>query len=235
MIELRYRDIHKRFGRREILRGVELDLEPGRCQLLCGKNGAGKSTLLRILAGMEKPDKASLVVDGAIRRWRQVRRELLARCIYLHQTPYLFEGSVRKNLNYPLSGSRETRAARIAEALQWSGLSALSEQAAHRLSGGERQRVALARAWLRNPDVMLLDEPTSNMDVGCRQRTVELLSRLKREGVVLVIATHDPMHFSPIADTVLDLEGGELTESESVPVRRSSKVTPLARLSRAAG
>ena len=111
MIELRYRDIHKRFGRREILRGVELDLEPGRCQLLCGKNGAGKSTLLRILAGMEKPDKASLVVDGAIRRWRQVRRELLARCIYLHQSPYLFEGSVRKNLNYPLSGTREIRAA----------------------------------------------------------------------------------------------------------------------------
>lgn len=235
MIELRYRDIHKRYGRREILRGIELDLESGRCQLLCGANGAGKSTLLRILAGMEKPDAASVAVDGAIRRWRQVRRELLARCIYLHQTPYLFEGSVRKNLNYPLFGRRGNRAARIAEALQWSGLSALSEQAAHRLSGGERQRVALARAWLRNPDVMLLDEPTSNMDTACRQRTIELLGMLKREGVALVIATHDPLHFAPIADAVLDIEGGELSERKAAAVTRSNKVAALSRLIRAAG
>jgi tungstate transport system ATP-binding protein len=235
MNDLRYRGIHKRFGRRDILDGVDLDLRSGQCQLLCGRNGAGKSTLLRILAGMERPDQASVVIEGKILRWRQVRRRLLADCIYLHQTPYLFEGSVRHNLNYPLSGPRQQRERRIQQGLDWSGLGALAGQDVHKLSGGERQRVALARAWLRGPRVMLLDEPTANMDLACRQRTVELLKALRNEGVAMVVATHDALHFSGLADGVLQLSDGRLAQSASAFTGLPGKVTPIDRKARVAG
>jgi len=237
LIQLHYQGVHKHFGRREILRGVDLELTSGGCQLLCGNNGAGKSTLLRIMAGMEKPDASVVVAAGQPQSWRRMRRQLLSHCIYLHQTPYLFEGSVRRNLNYPLTGSSQQRERRVAEALEWSELSSLADQDVHRLSGGERQRVALARAWLRNPGVMLLDEPTANMDTHCRQKTVGLLASLKQQGVALVVATHDPLHFAEIADRTLLLHDGQLSSSARAWAHAdlSAKVTPIDRLTRAAG
>ena len=229
MSQLLFRNIGKSFSRRRILEGVDISLTAGHCQLLCGINGAGKSTLLRILAGMERPDTAEVVVDGVLGRWRRARRRLLADCIYLHQQPYLFEGSVRYNLNYPLHGSRAAREARIREGLEWSGLAAISEQPVHELSGGERQRVALVRAWLRGPRFMLLDEPTANMDASCRLRTVELLEQLKRQGVGLMIATHDPLCFSAVAECILTLSDGHLSDAGPGSDELSGKVTPIGR------
>lgn len=227
MTELMYSALRKSFGRREILAGVDFTLRSGRCLILCGENGAGKSTLLRILAGMERPDSGTVTVDGLTRRWRQVRKRLMSDSIYLHQTPYLFEGSVRYNLNYPLSGKRVARDSQVREGLEWSGLSGIADQPVHQLSGGERQRVALARAWLRRPRVMLLDEPTTNMDQGCRQRTLDLLRELKREGVALVVASHDPTHFTGVADDTLELSAGLLGRAGPAYVGLSDKVTPI--------
>lgn len=232
MSSLGFDGVVKTFGRRRILDQVAIDLVPGECQLLCGRNGAGKSTLLRILAGMERPERAAVTVDGAPGSWRRARKRLLADCIYLHQRPYLFQGSVRYNLMYPLRGSRTLCESMVRQGLEWSGLSAIAEQAVHQLSGGERQRVALVRAWLRRPRVMLLDEPTTNMDLGCRQRTVELLRALKQEGVALVVATHDPMHFAEVADRRLRLDGGRLVVEGSVYDDLPGSVTPIDRRSR---
>jgi tungstate transport system ATP-binding protein len=231
----RFERIEKRFAHRQILDRVDISLESGACALLCGVNGAGKSTLLRILAGMESPNHALVHAGGRQRRWRRVKRELLSQCIYLHQTPYLFEGSVAYNLTYPLRGPRAEREARVREGLQWSGLSALATHPVHLLSGGERQRVALARAWLRQPAFMLLDEPTSNMDTECRKRTVELLSELKRQGVGLVVATHDAQHFAGIADHTLQLEDGRLSRLHTTPVVLPDKVTSIERARRFTG
>ena len=229
MSQLLFRNIRKKFGRRQILEQVDLSVTAGKCQILCGRNGAGKSTLLRILAGMERPDHADVTIDGTVRRWRQAKKRLLAECIYLHQQPYLFEGSVRYNLNYPLSGSRAARESRIREGLEWSGLTGISEQPVHQLSGGERQRVALVRAWLRGPRVMLLDEPTANMDVGCRQRTLELLRALKGQGMALLVATHDPQAFTGVSDRALELHDGRLREGEQLLAQLPEKVTPIGR------
>ena len=232
MSQLLFRNIDKSFNRRRILEGVDISLTAGRCQLLCGRNGAGKSTLLRILAGMERPDHAEVAVDGTLGRWRRARKRLLAECIYLHQQPYLFEGSVRYNLNYPLHGSRDARESRIREGLEWSGLAAIAEQPVHQLSGGERQRVALVRAWLRGPRFMLLDEPTANMDAACRQRTMELLEVLKGEGVGLMLATHDPSSFSGLAESILNLCDGRLSGLGPESGGLSEKVTPIGRRAR---
>lgn len=227
MTQLSFSEVSKSFGRRPIFSSVDIALAAGECQLLCGENGAGKSTLLRILAGMERPDRARVTADGVPLNWRHTKRLLLAECIYLHQQPYLFEGSVRYNLNYPLKGLRANREALVRDGLEWSGLTPLADQPVHQLSGGERQRVALVRAWLRRPRVMLLDEPTANMDTACRQRTVELLQVLKQEGVALVIATHDPLPFKFLAERTLHLTDGHLEEAAPSIVVLSEKVTPI--------
>ena len=228
MTDILFNNIDKCFADRRILVGVDVRVAGGECQLLCGDNGTGKSTLLRILAGMERPNACDVIIDGhGCRRWRQARPLLLRDIIYLHQQPYLFAGTVEYNLRYPLTGSHQHRKQAVREGLEWSGLADLADQPVHRLSGGERQRVALARAWLRRPRVMLLDEPTSNMDRACRQRTVDLLRSLKDSGVALMIATHDARHFATIADRVWHLAEGRLTEETLAGSQLSNKVTPI--------
>jgi len=219
--------IEKHYADRHILAGVDLEISSGECQLLCGENGAGKSTLLRILAGMERPNGCDVTDERGCRRWQRAKRQLLRDVIYLHQQPYLFEGTVAYNLRYPLSGSRQRRAQLVRKGLEWSGLTGLANQPVHSLSGGERQRVALARAWLRHPQVMLLDEPTTNMDSACRHRTVDLLQALRDSGVALIIATHDPLHFATVADRVWRLADGRLTQEPALPSDFPDKVTPI--------
>jgi tungstate transport system ATP-binding protein len=227
-----FKRIEKRYGDRQILNGTDVTVRPGECRLLCGNNGAGKSTLLRIMAGMEKPQRCQVVYEGLPHRWQRVKRRLMVDFIYLHQQPYLFEGDVTYNLSYPVKGGRSARLKAVDKALDWSGLRELAAQSVDSLSGGERQRVALARAWLRRPDAMLLDEPTANMDADCRLRTVRLLEALKREGVALIIATHDPRHFGAISDGMMRLDNGSISTREADFVQFPKNVTLLDRHSR---
>ncbi len=207
------RGLRKRHGHRELLRGLDFDLSAHDCVLLTGENGAGKSTLLRILAGLERPDGGAFSLAGApALPWRRARKALGRTILYLHQQPWMFDGSVAYNLGYGLRGSRRSRRARIREALAWIEMEAFADTPARTLSGGERQRIALARAWLRQPAVMLLDEPTANLDRDARQRTLALLHRLHQEGMTLVIASHDPDHFGGLIRRHLHLDGGRLGE-----------------------
>jgi tungstate transport system ATP-binding protein len=210
----------KRFGRRTVLQQVELELQAGQCLLLSGANGAGKTTLLRILAGLEKPDRCMIDLGTGSISWAQGRKELLQRVLYLHQHPYMFDGSVRYNLAYALP--RKISAARrdhlLDQAMAWAGLDHLRETPAKSLSGGERQRVSLARAWLRKPQILLLDEPTANLDQEARQRTLQLLAPLKQAGMSLVMASHDPLHLSSLVDSYLQLYDGQLIATDQLKV-----------------
>lgn len=207
---LRIVGIRKRFGRRLVLDEVELSVTAGACALLCGANGAGKSTLMRILAGLEKPESASVEAPGGPRSWRRARSDLLNMTVYLHQQPYLFDGTVRRNLAYGSVTPGIDKTARIEQALDWAGLATLAERHVQELSGGERQRVALARAWVRRPEVMLFDEPTVNMDAESRHRTLQLMRALQSEGVGFIIATHDPGHFDSLNNALWQLVDGRL-------------------------
>ena len=211
---IRFRGLAKKYGKRQIFEHINLDLHPSQSHLLIGKNGSGKSTLLRILAGLLKPDRGRLTLMGQVEEhsWHEQRSALRARVMYMHQTPYLFDGSVEKNLNYAMNTAIGTcdKKLKLQEALRWSGLESLAGSEAKQLSGGEKQRVALARAWLRQSQVLLLDEPTANLDKASRLKTIELLHSLRGLGVCLIIACHEYQEFLTVSDGILQLKQGQL-------------------------
>ncbi len=212
MSKIKFLDIYKHFGKRQILMGVKLNLCGGQCSLITGSNGVGKSTLLRICAGLEKPDQGHVDVGLGRQQWKHYRHILHEKTVYLHQHPYMFDGSVLQNLAYalPKNMNKFERKQRIEQALHWAKLEDVACNAARTLSGGERQRIAITRAWLREPSILLLDEPTANMDHDSRQRTLQLLRSLKEQGIALLVASHDPDHFYTMVDEWLLLNRGHI-------------------------
>ncbi len=212
---IQFTDIVKTFGKKKrhklILDHVDIELKGGELILLTGKNGSGKSTLLRIMAGLLKPDAGFINTGLETLTWKKYRKALRQQIMYLYQEPYMFDGSVYRNLSYALNDQKQSY--RIKQALTWAGLTAQAEMSAKCLSGGERQRVALAQAWLKQPSVLLLDEPTANMDDASRIRTEELLLQFKESGTALFIASHDLNHFQQSMNRRLLLEDGKITDS----------------------
>ena len=213
MVNLQFNALYKRYRRRNILVNADITLQDGECTLLCGANGAGKTTLLRIIAGLEKPDQGTINTGLGRMKWRRCKRVLQEKVMYLHQQPYMFDASVRKNIAYALPSGLKSleRNQRIKEALRWADLEHLATAPATSLSGGEAQRVALARAWLRAPVVLLLDEPMANMDQESRLRTHSLLRQLKDQGMAIVITSHDALQFQSLTDRQLLLKDGRIS------------------------
>lgn len=213
-IHIEFSHIVKSYGKRKniktIIDDVNLSLDGGECALLTGKNGCGKSTLLRIMAGLLKPDSGSFHSNAQTKPWKHARRTLRQRIMYLYQEPYMFDGSVYRNLKYAASGHDAVN--KITHALDWADLNHRKDTEAKCLSGGERQRVALAQAWLKQPDVLLLDEPTANMDDCSRRRTEELLCRFKASGTALLVASHDLNHFHHTMDKRLAFADGKIID-----------------------
>lgn len=185
----------KRFGDRVLFADAALALEAGHGYVLTGANGSGKTTLLRMLAGLEAPDRGVLrfregqsVASAYPEAWR---RDI----VYVHQQPYLFHTSLADNIAYGLARRgvvAAERQARVEEALVWAGLADRRDAPPHKLSGGEAQRVALARAKVLSPALLLLDEPTANLDGAARAQVLELLTALCIDEHTVVIASHDP-------------------------------------------
>ena len=208
-----WRAIVKHYGRHPVLESSALTLASGECVVITGSNGAGKTTLLRILAGLERPDYAEIAIDGGpSRSWRRQRPRLLQSVMYLHQQPYMLAGSVRRNLAYAaqLNPNLTEPSAAVDRALAWAGLQPLENQSAASLSGGQKQRVALARARLREPRMLLLDEPSASLDRDSRERTQRMLAEFLDGGVAIAIVTHDPEDFTALATEQLRLEDRRL-------------------------
>lgn len=208
--EYNYIGLNKSFGGKSVVKDARIKVLNGQCTLLIGDNGAGKSTLLKMMSGLERPDSGQIRMNDQTIGWRQVKSRLMKHVMYLHQQPYMLEGSVKKNLQY-LSKVNPQSNISIDEAIQWAGLEHIIQQQAKNLSGGEKQRVALARAYLRNPQVILLDEPTANLDQQSKFRTLELLKQFKSRGIAMIIASHDPDIFQGLQDERLQLNQGKLT------------------------
>ncbi len=207
-----------RRGRQPVLKPLDLRLNRGEVTLLTGHNGSGKSTLLRILAGLLRCRHGSWRLEsGPPQSWRQARPELLRHHCYLHQQPYLFDGSVYDNIAYGLRRRGVPRLEirkRVDEALHRVALEALRERPSRSLSGGERQRVAMARAWVLTPRLMLLDEPVANMDKPSRRHSIRLINQMARDGIGVVLTSHDPQYGELAIGRHLHLYQGQLTERE---------------------
>jgi len=148
-VNFQYENILKSYGKGKhsklILNNVELEIIGGECTLITGKNGSGKSTLLRIIGGLLSPNRATIKTGSMNLQWKKYRKLINNEVIYLYQEPYMFDGTVRKNLSYALHKNQPAEA--VDQALKWAELEHRSNTQAKVLSGGERQRVALAQAW----------------------------------------------------------------------------------------
>ncbi|MEZ0239069.1 MAG: energy-coupling factor ABC transporter ATP-binding protein [Methylophilaceae bacterium] len=190
---LNVQGLRKSFGERLLFDIPQLMLDRGKSYIVTGSNGAGKTTLLRILAGLEQADMSSYVFDG--RKLGPPEIVTLAPAIiYMHQHPYLFHSSVAANIAYGLKGQGLSKAEivrRIEAEMAWAGLETVAKVPPSRLSGGEKQRVALARARVLKPRLLLLDEPTANLDLSARRQVVELIAHMGDEDNCVLVATHD--------------------------------------------
>lgn len=187
-----------------------LDLLKGQIYALTGPNGSGKSTLLRIMALLSLPQqgKVSFAGEGSADLTEQRQRVTM-----VEQSPYLFQGTVAENLAYGLklrSVDRVEQNRRIKLMLSIVGLEGFEQRRAKELSGGEIQRVALARALIFKPDLLLLDEPTANIDCKSLPAFETLLSKLPGYGVTVVFSTHDLSQSKRLRAELLQIENGRL-------------------------
>ncbi|MDT8419415.1 MAG: ABC transporter ATP-binding protein [Desulfuromonadales bacterium] len=196
------------------LRIRQLSLARGRLYALAGENGAGKSTLLQFLALLQPPQCGRLTFDGRPVSFTPANlQELRQQITLLEQNPYLFSGSVRQNLAFGLKlrgvhGSDQRQ--RIEDALAACGLQGFVHRPARELSGGESRRVALARALALQPKLLLLDEPTANLDAGQVASLERFLVSLPQRGMTVVIATHDAFQPERLGGETITLAAGEL-------------------------
>ena len=224
-----YNGLRKSVHGRLLLDIDVLEIHERSCVALSGRNGAGKSTLMRIIAGLEMPDSATLSFEGQALSWRRARKKMHTQVIYLHQNPYLFDRSVTDNIAYGLRRrglSLREISSKVSEALDWAGIGHLQLRNAHDLSGGERQRVAFARARILSPRILLLDEPTSNMDSESRNQAYRMIKRLKEEGVSIIVASHEFHTIAHLCDDHLSLQAGRLQSQPPEPEDSERKIIP---------
>ncbi|WLI88249.1 ABC transporter ATP-binding protein [Massilia sp. R2A-15] len=187
--------LRKRFGERQLFDIDRFVLDASCAYVLTGVNGAGKSTLLRILAGLEHADAGSLTFDGKPMALDPYPAAMRAAIGYVHQHPIMFSTSVAHNIGYGLlaRGMPKTQVQmEVTRAMEWAGVAHLQDSDPASLSGGEKQRVALARAKVLKPRLLLLDEPTANLDGAAREQVIALIPTLTAAGASVVMACHDP-------------------------------------------
>jgi tungstate transport system ATP-binding protein len=194
MTLLALRGLHKSFGERDLFHVDLLTIRKSTAYVLTGLNGAGKSTLLRILAGLEPAHVEAANFLGETVHLSPYPAAMRDAIVYVHQHPVMFSTSVYDNIAYGLVARKLPKveiARRVEEAMQWAGVEHLRDSRPHVLSGGEKQRIALARAKVLEPKLLLLDEPTSNLDGIAREQVIALIPSLTRAGGSVIMACHD--------------------------------------------
>nr|MBF0221485.1 ATP-binding cassette domain-containing protein [Desulfobulbaceae bacterium] len=207
--------LRKEYGGREVLNISDLGIEKGKIYSLLGANGTGKSTLLNLLAFLDTPSSGEIYFDSRRVEFGQKKNEQLRRkVILLDQNPVLFSTTVFKNLEFGLKVRKVDkleRRDRIERALDTVGMQSFIHAPAACLSGGESQRVALARVLVLQPEVLLCDEPTSNVDKVNQAIIVDLLRELNsKQNISIIFSTHDHGIASSLAHRTIELEQGKI-------------------------
>lgn len=218
MTKVEIKGLEKNFGKLHVLKGIDLKVEEGEVVCLIGPSGSGKSTLLRCINCLEEATKGKIVVDGQVltdkkTNINKVRENIGMVFQQFNLFPHL---SVIKNIMLaPVDRKKLTKEQaekKGMELLARVGLADKKDQFPSQLSGGQQQRVAIARSLCMEPDIMLFDEPTSALDPETVGEVLDVMKELAKEGMTMVIVTHEMGFAREVADRVLFLDGGYIVE-----------------------
>ncbi|MEM3459084.1 MAG: ABC transporter ATP-binding protein [Candidatus Bathyarchaeia archaeon] len=200
----------------EAFKDVSFSVEKGEFTVISGPSGCGKTTLLNIVGGIDKPTSGEIIVFGED---LSVKDEDFLADFRCHKVGFVFQSynlvstlTVAENVAFPMEWARKPEdhiEKRVGELLAMVGLQHRAAHFPSQLSGGEQQRIAFARALANDPPLLLVDEPTGNLDAKTSQKIVQILEKLKSDGKTIIVATHDE-HILRLADQKLRLEDGKL-------------------------
>lgn len=209
LLPLQVRGLRYRVDGQTLIDGVSFELASGSVTMIMGPNGAGKTLLLRLCHGLLIPSAGTV-------RWGGLHpSECRQRLTMVFQRPLLLRRSVFANVSFPLKVkglSRSGRRQRAWQALEQTSLTQLAKRPARRLSGGERQRLAIARAWALEPEVLMLDEPTANLDPPATLAVEKLVRAIRDTGTKVIMTSHDLAQAKRLGEEVLFLNRGRLLE-----------------------
>lgn len=223
MIEIK--NIHKSFGKKEVLKGISAKFDKGRINIIIGGSGTGKSVLLKCLIGLLKPDEGEVLYDGrnfyasSIQEQQEIRREMGV----LFQGGALFDSqTVAQNVQFPLNmltnQSEEEKRERVEFCLQRVGLASSADRMPSEISGGMKKRVGIARALVMNPKYLFCDEPNSGLDPLTAAKIDELIKEITEEfDTTTVIITHDMNSVLEIGQNIIFLYQGYKNWDGQVP------------------
>ena len=215
MAVIEIKDLSKHFDDVRAVNGVDLAIQEGELLVILGPSGCGKTTLMRMIAGLEKPTSGSISIGGSNvtdlpPRARPIAMVFQSYALYPHMTVF-------NNIAFPLKAHGKIPKADIQEKVNWAastlGIEALLDRKPRQLSGGERQRVALGRALVKEPKVLLLDEPLSNLDAKLRASARDELQRFQRRlGVTTIFVTHDQIEALGMGDRIVVMSKGKVMQ-----------------------
>lgn len=222
------RSVHKSFGPLEVLKGIDLTVRTGEVTVVLGPSGSGKSTLLRTVNHLEKADRGTISVDGALVGYRRTgdrlrelpEREVLkqrTRIGFVFQNFHLFPHlTVLENITeapvFALGRPRREAVEAARRLLERVGLADRASAYPRHLSGGQQQRVAIARALALRPRLLLFDEPTSALDPELVGEVLDVIKDLARQGTTMIVVTHEIGFAREVADTVVFMDDGRIVE-----------------------
>lgn len=211
-------DLHKKFGDLEVLKGVSEEIHKGEVVSIIGPSGGGKSTFLRCLNLLEKPDSGSVIFEGVDITKKNIdidkhRQKMGMIFQHFNVFPHL---TVLENITLAptleLGISKKEAEEKACELLDMVGLLDKKDEYPRKLSGGQKQRLAIVRALAMNPDVLLMDEPTSALDPEMVKDVLEVIRNLAKQGMTIVIVTHEMAFAREISNRVLFMDGGIIQE-----------------------
>lgn len=215
MIELK--DVRKSFGKNEVLKGINLQIDKGEVVVIIGPSGSGKSTVLRTMNYLEEPTSGHVIVDGMDlsdkNKLNAVRTEvgMVFQNFNLFPHMIVLDNLTLAPVNVRKTDKKEAQDIAI-KLLERVGLADKAQMYPDSLSGGQKQRVAIARALAMKPKVMLFDEPTSALDPEMVREVLDVMKSLADEGMTMVIVTHEMGFAKEVADRVLFVDGGQILE-----------------------
>jgi multiple sugar transport system ATP-binding protein len=215
MAVIETKDLKKYFGEVKAVDGIDLSIQEGELMVILGPSGCGKTTLMRMIAGLEKPTGGDVLIGGEVvtelpPRARPIAMVFQSYALYPHMTVF-------NNIAFPLKAHGGFSKDEMKEKVEWAasilGIQRLLDRKPRELSGGERQRVALSRALAKEPGVLLLDEPLSNLDAKLRSSARDELQRFQRRlGITTIFVTHDQIEALGMGDRIVVMSGGKIVQ-----------------------